>query len=433
MEEILKKVDELGNALEQKLKAANEAATKENKEALKAAIEDVNKASAELFEQNKAAYKELEGKVKQLAEDVERGKKSTNDTHRSNFKEVIKKAMEEKGMIESYTAENGEQMLRLKNYDRLSGKEQLKVAIDMTTALTLVPGTDTSIGYLTSYSMKKVELPISQDIHMMQVIPVKTIATKYFGVVVYNTETKGAATAAENSAGGKSSFKVKTVEYKVHDLSCYFHVAKNNLEDVEGLLTEVQKRAQNNMNELIDAKVLGSNATDASDIQGLLGSGNYTAFSATGLGKVEKANIIDLIRKVRLQARKANKKVNAVIMNSTDVDSIETLKDVNGNYPVQLGVKFDANGKIASVGGLAIIENDNMTANTLLAINTDETSEIGIRKDVEMEIGWENDDLTKRMVTIVFVTRLAHGIKDITTCYYVSAIDTAIASINQGA
>ncbi len=429
MEEILKKVNELGENFENKLKAANEAATKENKEALKQAIEDVNKASQELFGKNKQAYEALEGKMKLIAEDLERSKKQTIEPKGTSFKESLKKSLIDNELIEEYVAENGETLMRLKNADRLSGKIQLKAAIDMTTALTMVPGTDTNIGYLTSYSMKKVELPISQDIHMTQVVPVKRIATKYFGVVVYHTETKGAATAAENVAGGKSSFKVKTIEYKVHDVTCYFHIAKNNLEDIDMLLNDIEKRAQNNINEVIDAKTLGTNATDATDVQGLLGAGNYTAFSETGLGTVKMANIVDLIRKVRLQARKAGKKVNAVIMNSTDIDEIETLKDANGNYPNQLGVKFDANGKIISVGGLAIIENDNITANQLLAINTEESSEIGIRKDVEMEIGWENDDLTKRMVTIVFVTRLAHGIKDAASTIYVADIDSAVSNI----
>jgi HK97 family phage major capsid protein len=435
MEDVLKKVDELGANLEAKLKAANEAVTKENKEALKKAIEDVNKASEELFESNKAAYATLEGKMKLIAEEVEKVKKTkVIEKNGSNIKSALKAALESHGLIENYIADNGIEACRFKSSDMLSNKIQLKAAIEMTTALTQVPGTDTSIGSLTAYAMKRVELPISQDIHMAQVLPVKSITAKYFGVIVFNTEWKGAATTAENTAVGQSSFKLKSVEYKVHDIGCYFHVSKNELEDVDGLLTEIQKRAFNNINEVIDAKILGTNATDASDVQGLLGSGNYTAFSAsTYAASVKKANIVDVLRKMRLQARVANKSVNAVLLNAADIDSIESLKDDDGNYPMQLGVKIDANGKVNSIAGLAIIENNNVVANTAIAIDVNESSEIGIRNDVTMEIGWQNEDITKRMVTIVFVTRLAHGIKDAERNIYSSNLTGDAATLNIGA
>jgi HK97 family phage major capsid protein len=248
---------------------------------------------------------------------------------------------------------------------------------------------------------------------------------------VFNTEWKGAVTTAENTAVGQSSFKIKSVEYKVHDIGCYFHVSKNELEDVDGLLAEIQKRAFNNVNEVIDAKVLGTNATDASDVQGLLGAGNYTAFSAaTYAGTVKKANQVDVLRKMRLQARTANKSINAVLLNAVDIDNIESLKDEDGNYPMQLGVKIDANGKVNSIAGLAIIENNNVVANTAIGIDVNESSEIGLRNDVTMEIGWINEDLTKRMVTVVFVTRLAHGIKDAERIIYSSSLTGDAATIS---
>jgi len=445
MDEFLKKIEELSTNFDNAIKASKEGLIE--KTAFEAKVEELNKASKELFEQNKSAYAELEKKVldimKKQGEDITLMKSNIKNepAQAKSIGMTFKEALEASGMTEKYTDETGMELTRLKEYGRNKGSYEVKAAIDMTTALTLLPGATpgTNIGYLTSYAMSPVKLPISQDVHLSQVFPVKMITGKYFGVVVYYTETKAAATKAENVATDKSSFLIKTVEYNVHDVALNFHLSKNNLEDIDGLLSEVEARANNNIVEVLDTKMLSTNATAATDIVGLLGAGNYTDFNpATFAGTVSKANVVDVMKKMKLQARLANKKINAFLMHPSLIDEIETLKDVNGNYPLQLGVKIDANGKVSSIAGCAIIDNVNVpydvtTGKYLIGVNTMESAEIGLRRDITMEIGWDTDDIRKRMVTVVFYIRVAFGIKDTGTIIVSDNVGADISTINTGA
>jgi len=397
-----------------------------------------------MTEEQKAQTEALKTQGETLRELMEKG--GTPGAQQSEFVSKFKAKWIESGIAEEYENEHGEKCVRMKEgaipkggVSIELGNLDLKAAISMTTALALTPGATpgTNIGYLTDYAMQPVKLPISQDTHLMTVFPVKNTTNKYFGVVVYYTETDGTDVKAENTALGSSSFKIKTVEYFFHDLGAKYHVSKNNLEDVDGMLSEIEARATNNILKKFDTEALSTNATPSTAIVGLLGSGYYTDFDpSTWASSVPDANVIDVIKKMKLQARKSDYGVNAVILSPDLIDELESLKDADNNYLKSLGVVFDANGNISRVGGLAVIDNSNVPytaggAKYAIAVNPMESAEIGLRKDVTMEIGWENDDLGKCMVTIIFYARIAFGIKDTNTIIVSDDVDADIAVLDK--
>jgi len=311
-------------------------------------------------------------------------------------------------------------------------QEIVKAAIDMTTALMLLPGSTpgTSIGAITDYGMRKVQLSLNNDTHMTDILPTLPCNDKYFGVSVEYAETDGTATTAENVAAGQSSFLIKTVEFKVFKINTLYNFSVENLEDIDQLVARIDRTGTDNIVSKIDAKILTTTGDGSTDIKGMYAAGNMTAFvAATYENKVEDANICNLIGKMKLQALLANEEVNAINMSPAQIDEIEQYKDANGNSLMDRSVKFDAQGNLTSVKGLFVVRNKNQAANTL-AVYFSEAAEIGIRSGIDMVIGTNSDDLSKGMRTLVLSVRVAFGVGKPAAIIYCSDVTADIQTID---
>lgn len=427
--EVLQKIDEVGKKFEETIKGINEGFI--SKSEANKRIEDVNKLANDLFATNKAAYDDLKKDVmeilKKQGEDISLMKSKSSNIQKSiTFADQLKSAFEQAGLIEPYQNDLGSQAFKLKGCDNQTGKFQLKAAIDMTTTLALAPGSSpgTNIGYLTNYGMNRVQLSLSRDLHFMDVFPVQTISQKYFGVVIEHTFFDGADIKAEGSTAGESSFKLKTIEYKVMDIPARFRVAKNNLEDIPFLMDTIARKGSDALQSKIDEYTLYASGDNSSTPYGLRTSGYFTAFDpSTWTGKVESANLVDVIIKQKLQAELADKFVNAVILYPSAIDEIETLKDANRNYLQSRGIVFDNDGNLLKIKGLTVIKNKKLVnADTSIyesiVLNGFDSLTYGVRDNMNIEIGWDGNDFSQRMVTVMLTGRVAFGIGDPETIIY---------------
>lgn len=394
--------------------------------------ENIQKLVAKQFDEINEVVKSQGAEITALKE---KGTKQ-NDGRPLRISEMLKNELIEQGIAvknEAASEKYGRDVYMIKDSKSTRkgiAKMQSKSAIDMTTALTFVPGTNTSIGYLTDYVAKDVLLNQSNDTHMLDVLPVTPVNDKYFGVVVENTEVDGTATTDENSGAGKSSFKLSTIEYKVFKINTYYHVSEEQLEDVDQLMSKIERRGINNLKSKIDTKILGTTGDNSTDIRGMYATSGttYTAFDNTITDTVKDASIIDLIDKMKLQAIKSDDEVNAVILHPSDISRIETEKDADGNSLNNRSVVYDKMGNLISIKGLAVIRNKKQTANTT-CVMWSEAAEIGLRRDVEMVIGLDSDDLTTGMRTVVLSVRLAFGPSKPSAIIYSDNISDDVAAI----
>jgi len=352
-----------------------------------------------------------------------------------SFRDRLAKAFEESGYIEEKDTTNG----KTKAFTYFNDKEaksappmEIKSAVDMTTANIYSTNVEAGSPFYTSYELAPVQIPLNNDMRAMQVFPVSNITTKYMGIIVENTYVDGSATTAEDTAAGKSSVLFETVEFKVFKINTYFHVPEENLDDVDFLLDELGRLAPDKIMTKLDSKILSASGDGSTDIKGLFVSGNYTAFASatTYADSQEGADIIDVIRKMKLQAEVANYNVNVVGLNPVEIDRIEGLKDLNENSKYNRIVKYDNMGNLVSVAGLRVMKNKQITANTCFVADV-RYQKIGIRKDITMQIGLDSDDLTTGMRTIVFGMRAAYGGKDSGSVIYCADVDTAVSDINK--
>jgi HK97 family phage major capsid protein len=353
---------------------------------------------------------------------------------RMGFGTLLRKSLEKDGLLEEITVDSltGKKALVIKGWDRKDVKLQTKAAIDMTTALGLIPGSTpgTSIGYLTDYKMKDVLINLTKDIHAVQFLPTDPIINKYMGVLVEYSYYDGSAVKTEGNAAAKSSLKFKTIEFKAFEYATYFRVSKENLADIPRLESKLNRIAPDKILSTLDSAIFATGGDNSTSAYGMYYAGNYTAFDATDLGTVDSANVVDLIGKMVLQAQIADQDVNTVILHPAILNGVRQEKDQLGNSIANRNMVFDAYGNVVSIWGLTVVPNKKQTVNRV-TVMWNEAAEIGLLEDINFEIGTDGTDLTEGMRTIVFWMRAAFGVGKPGAIFLSSDPDTDIATITK--
>jgi HK97 family phage major capsid protein len=416
--------------IEDKLKnAASKAELETIKSEMKAEIEKITVGVS--VDELKAAQNDFNEKLKAQWVEVEARLKSAEPAPRPlSFGEKLKQAFKDAGMIESSVDEFGRTVESVK-FDRKDGYARVKAAFDMNTA-----GTTASVdkGYQTNYGMVKEELPLSTDMHLIDVFPHMPLAPieRHFAKLVEYEETDGTGLKTETTAAGDSSFKIKTVDFKVFDYGVKFRVHRNLLRTWVGLQNRIQTIGMDRLKSKFSTFILGSAGDNSATPYGILNAGYYTAYDTTlRANEVKKANIVDVIANAILQADIAEKSVNAIMLNPVDVAELKSLKDANDNRISQAGLVVDERGNLSYIHGLQIIKTKKITANTAILVNTVESVEIGDKFNMEVLIGYDKtEDFSKGILTIQIESEFAIGIGDPLTIIYISDITTAASNLS---
>ena len=358
---------------------------------------------------------------------------------KKGFGDILKDALEEAGFLEEYVVDpniSQKMATRIKNYE-IQSKGQaainLKAAIDMTSPLALRPGDDpgTNIGFLTDYSMMDVLENISKDVHMVNVLPTDPTTGQYIGVIIESDYVDGTGVTAENTAAGQSSIKFSTKEFKVFDIPTSFKVSLNMLADIDRLVSKLNRIAPDKTLSAFDKRILSATGDNDTDIKGMFVAGNFTDFDATVYqDTIKKATLLDLVRKMKLQATLDDQDVNAVFLHPSSVDSVEGFKDADENFLNSRGIVYDKQGNLIRIHGLAVAKNKKIGTNACVVM-WNEAAEIGIREDINFEIGTDGNDLSKRMRTIIFYFRAAFGVGKAAGIIYSDDMTADIAIINK--
>lgn len=298
-----------------------------------------------------------------------------------------------------------------------------KASVDMTQA-NIVQSNVQNIR-LTELDPQRVGIPLTIYPHVVDFMPTKRISRPYMSLLVVYSYEDGAGTKTEGSAGSKSSFLLKTIEYKAFYINTHFVLSDETLDDLEEALDEISIVAPDKILDSIDGKILRDGGDNSSDIQGLfVGGTTCTDFTAsTYEDTVDGGNLVDLIAKMKLAVRTNKYIPDFVALNSADIDKIQSLKDQLDNSISDRRLVFNMDGDLVKVAGLRVIENDKITANTCV-VGASKQLMIGIRKDMTMEIGYNSTDLTEGQKTVMFKIRLAFGVRDKAAFQYSSDMTT---------
>lgn len=431
--EILKQIADFGTKLEEALKSSAD------KKSMDALCSEVNKYSEQIkqnAEMHEALKKELNEKIRVQAEELAVLKKH-EDAPLSSI-ESLKKALLDTGAFESYTIDGVEKQ-RVKASHRDNGVSLsiplatiVKSAVDMDTSGAVRPGGSPgmSIGSLTNYGMMREVVPTSIYPHFSQIFRTMPTEDKYFGIVIEDTLEDGTAVKAEDTAGGKSSFLLKTIEYKVFDVCADFRVHENTLDDLDYILTDILTIGMDKLESKLDSYTLNTSGNGTTSVIGIRTSGYFTAYDTTlRAGKVYSPNIVDVIKNAKLQANNQAKLVDTVIMNPNDIAEIESLKDLEANSVTLAGVKLDQAGNLAYIYGLRVVAKTEMTEGSLVVCKSDSVT-FGVKSMADVRIGYDvTTDFSKGIKTIQLKSRVAVGIGSPLGIIYCSSITDAITAL----
>lgn len=199
------------------------------------------------------------------------------------------------------------------------------------------------------------------------------------------------------------TFGMETLPTRV--VAHFIKASKQALSDNTFLQGLIDNRLRRGLDVKIEQQLLLGDGT-GQNLRGLLP--NATAFVKTQLATVENANRLDVIRLAMLQTVLAGYTSNGVILNPLDAFTIALTKDDVGGYLVSNPTAESGNMRL---WGLPVVESASMTADNFL-IGDFTQAELYNRWDTTVEAGFENDDFTKNMVTLLGEARLALGIVD---------------------
>lgn len=258
------------------------------------------------------------------------------------------------------------------------------------------------------------------------------VSANNHGVIRYVDQqalTDNSATISEGNAFPSSNITWIERNLPVQKVGDSIKLSREMMDDVDYVNSEVQNFLLRNVNLKVDEQLLSGDGV-APNLIGLATSATAFAAGAYG-GTVADANIYDLIAIVSAQIQTDTSYLPTEVLMSQDTAvKMKLKKDGENNYLIPAFVVPTANGEI-TVDSMRVIVNSGVTTNTMY-VGDFTRGTVYSSDDLQLEMGYENDDFTKDLVTVKARRRLALLIRNVdTTAFsYVSDVDAALAAID---
>lgn len=374
--------------------------------------------------------KELDAVRKELDEVKEvivrlKGAMQKNDDGRTVVKSIDQQIEEQ--MKEFITVgKNGEKTIDLKSACKQAPgfKKSLTLVVSQKAATPV-----TSAGVAPHYGMA-IENDLSVEPRSQTVIRrfanVAGISARSLTYAEFNPGDEEAEWVPEAGLKPMMSGTLSEVTINAGKVALGAKVTEETLSDLPQLVAEIRAEIINRIG-LKEEEGILSGTGSGGQIKGI--GADIPAFSLTTL-KVEKANIYDAIVAMYTQVVSMSKmayRPNLVLMHPLDYAQMQLTKDVNGQYlrPFRVGDELIQGLRVETT---TAIEQGDIWIGDFNYLNIRDVWVLTIT------LGWENDDFTKNMVTILGEKRLMVYIKkQYKTAFVKDKINTIIEAITPSA
>lgn len=422
--------------LNDSFKTLTDASIKTLKDTIDALGTKNEKAIEDAIAKTEAENKEIKIELKKLQD---KAKDPSNSDKPKGFRAALQEAFMDMNtksggsVLKTVKDQYGER-LSFKEFFDNGGQKALTPPITVKTLVDMlesdIVGANVSTIRLTELDPNRVGIPLNPYQHAISIFPVKNMAKPYMSLLVVYEYEDGAGTKTEGSAPNKSSFKLKTVEFKAFVIGTYFTLSDETLDDLEEVMDEIAIIAPDKILDQVDDKIFRTTGDDSSDIKGLFHADKSTAFdSVTYADEYQNASLADLAQAMKVQAEAAGYRPDTIVMHPRDKYKLATEKNTLLDNRVDRKVVYDSTGQATYVSGLRIVVNREVTVNTM-AVFDSRLPWIGRRKDMTMTIGYNGTDLTEGQRTVVLNIRLAFGVRDKAGVIYSSNVLQNIADIS---
>lgn len=239
---------------------------------------------------------------------------------------------------------------------------------------------------------------------ILELVNVGTIMSNVWEWVEQKNADGGAAMTAEGAAKSQADFDLVVASANVKKVTAYIKVTKEMLDDVELMRSEIDQELTELINLKIDDQLLNGTGLTV-NLTGI--TTNATAWAAGAFAlAIPTPTKWDVLRTAINQVRVNLFEPTYIVMHPTDVTSMELSKDSTGQYIMPPFAAVD--GSIVS--GIRVVANTGVTIDKFLV---GDFSKAGVRfkEGLTINVGYENDDFTKNLVTILAEARLVQRVK----------------------
>jgi len=215
-----------------------------------------------------------------------------------------------------------------------------------------------------------------------------------------------AGMTAEGAAKSQISWTYTEESADVKKITAFVKVSKESLDDLDFLRSEINTDLREEIELKLDEQLANGTGL-TTNLKGIL---TYApVFDATGtpfIDSVSTPNRVDALRVAVALVRSNRFTPNYAVINAIDAALMDLAKGDDGHYILPPFVTADG----LRIAATPIIENEGIDAGSFLVADFNK-SRLRIREGININLGYENDDFTKNLVTILAEMRAVHYIK----------------------
>jgi HK97 family phage major capsid protein len=239
---------------------------------------------------------------------------------------------------------------------------------------------------------------------ILELVNVGTIMSNVWEWVEQKNPDGGAGMTAEAAAKSQADFDLVVASANVKKVTAYIKVTKEMLDDVELMRSEIDQELTELINLKIDEQLLNGTGLTV-NLVGINTNATAWAAGAFALG-ITTPNVFDVLRTAVNQVRVNLFEPNYIVMHPTDVTRMDLAKGSDGHYVLPPFASNDG----TQVSGIRVVANTGVALDNFLV---GDFSKAGVRfkEGLTINVGYENDDFTKNLVTILAEARLVQRVK----------------------
>ena len=239
---------------------------------------------------------------------------------------------------------------------------------------------------------------------VLDLVNVGSIMSNVWEWVEQKNADGGAAMTAEGAAKSQADFDLVVASANVKKVTAYIKVTKEMLDDVELMRSEIDQELTELIQLKIDDQLLNGDGLTV-NLVGI--NQNATAYAAGAFAlAIPTPNNFDVLRTAINQVRVNLFEPNYIVMHPTDVTAMDLAKGTDGHYILPPFASNDG----TVISGIRVVANTGVTIDNFLV---GDFSKAGVRfkEGLTINVGYENDDFTKNLVTILAEARLVQRVK----------------------
>jgi HK97 family phage major capsid protein len=242
---------------------------------------------------------------------------------------------------------------------------------------------------------------------MRQLVNSRGTTSKY---VVY-TEQKNAdpglaGMTAEGALKSQTDFDIVENSCEVKKITAFIKVSKEMIADLPFMQGEINGELMELIELKLDEQILSGDGL-GDNLTGLLANAQPFTPGVTFTALVPSANQSDVLRIAIAQIAQNNFSATHILLNPIDAAAMDLTKDAGGAYTYQMPLTMDGVTRIKAV---PVIENNGITVGSYVVGDMSKDN-LRIREEMNIQVGYVNDDFTKNLVTVLAEMRACNYVK----------------------